>query len=95
MPDILQMVSSNQLTGTFEVELGDRKAILYFLDGQAIHGISGTSSGEEAFYAAFLMANGRFRFKASRDPAPAHTITANTQFLILEALRRIDEQSGQ
>lgn len=94
LSDMLQLVSSNALTGVFGVR-GDPGTIeLYFREGQVFHADGGGLEGEAAFFAAFAMREGRYWFRDSDDLPDATTLAGTTQFLILEALRRIDEESG-
>jgi Domain of unknown function (DUF4388) len=91
LSDMLQLVSSNDLSGEFVVETGDQECHLYFELGRICHASAPGIEGEEAFFAAFGADSGKYWFSESADPPPKKTIDANTQFLILEALRRIDE----
>lgn len=94
LPDLLQMLSSNQLTGVFVAEDARMKVELYFNGGEMYHATAGETVGESALFAAFGFEGGRFYFLESDQLAGERTIQANTQFLILEALRQIDEKQG-
>lgn len=93
LPDLLQMVTSNRWTGVFVVEDGPLECRLYFDEGQACHAEAPGTSGEGAFFAALALEQGEYHFLEG-PPPPDKTITSNTQFLILEALRQIDEAKG-
>jgi hypothetical protein len=58
-----------------------------------VHAEGAGMSGESAFFAAFATTKGRYSFHQTTDITTQKTIDGNTQFLILEALRRIDEES--
>ena len=94
LPDLLQMISSNQLSGIFVAEDAMLKVELFFHRGEMYHAISGETVGESALFAAFSLDGGRFYFLENDQPIAERTIEANTQFLILEALRQVDEKRG-
>jgi hypothetical protein len=94
LPDILQLVSSNDKTGVFRIERDDKKIELFFRGGQLYHARGEEMSGQTAFFAAMAFTAGTFCFSESEDIPEEATIEGNTQFMILEALRQIDEQSN-
>jgi hypothetical protein len=91
LSDMLQLVSSNALTGVFVVENDRLKASLYFEEGRICHASGAGLEGEQAFFTAFGFEQGRYYFRETTQLPEQRTITSNTQFLILEALRQIDE----
>jgi hypothetical protein len=93
LPDLLQMVTSNRWTGVFVATHGAVECRLYFDDGQACHAEAPGETGEGAFFAALALEQGEYSF-IERPPPDERTINSNTQFLILEALRQIDEKKG-
>lgn len=93
LPDLLQMVTSNRWTGVFVATDGAFECRLYFDEGQACHAEAPGTSGEGAFFAALALEQGEYHFLETPLPADK-TISSNTQFLILEALRQIDEAKG-
>jgi hypothetical protein len=95
LSDILQLVSSNGLSGVFRVERGDTGYDLFFREGQIEHAAGSGLSGDSAFFAAFGLRTGRYAFRETTELPSEKTIDGNTQFLILEALRQIDEASGE
>ncbi|RLB48381.1 MAG: hypothetical protein DRJ42_23330 [Deltaproteobacteria bacterium] len=93
LPDLLQMVTSNRWTGVFVLNNETLECRLYFDDGQACHAEAPDVTGEGAFFVALALEEGEYAFMET--PAhPEKTINSNTQFLILEALRQIDEAKG-
>jgi hypothetical protein len=95
LADILQLVSSNEMTGVFTVE-GDGSLVqLYYREGEVFHAESEDVRGESAFFVAMAMESGRFRFVETEELPEERTITSQTQFLVLEALRQIDEARAQ
>jgi hypothetical protein len=95
LPDILQLVSSNNKTGVFCLQQNSQRIELYFDDGTLYHAKTENMVGQNAFFAAMALEGGRFYFIESDDIPSERTIDGNTQFMILEALRQIDEQRNQ
>ncbi len=91
LSDMLQLVSSNDLSGVFVVDSGGSKCHMYFELGRIFHAEAPGMTGDQAFFAAFGADTGRYYFTETDDLPSDRTIDAGTQFLILEALRRIDE----
>jgi hypothetical protein len=91
LSDMLQLVSSNSMTGEFVVQSGASTCVLYFDEGRICHAEGPGLKGEQAFFAAFAFETGRYHFIETAEPPATRTIEAGTQFLILEALRQIDE----
>jgi hypothetical protein len=95
LADLLQLVSSNLMTGVFTVEQDGSQVQMWYREGEIYHAEGGGLSGESAFFAAMAMETGWFSFREIEEPAPNQTINSQTQFLILEALRQIDEARAQ
>jgi hypothetical protein len=95
MADILQLVSSNILSGVFTVDHLETTLKLYFKDGEICHAQGDGLSGESAVFAALALDDGQFYFEETEDLPEERTIENKTQFLILEALRQIDEERAQ
>ncbi len=94
LPDILQMISSNTKTGIFTLENEGRTIELYLRDGEMYHAKTEDMTGQTAFFAAMAMEEGKFYFQETDEVPDDKTIDGNTQFMILEALRQIDEEQG-
>ena len=95
MSDVLQMLASNQKTGRFSLFVGGtlKRFDAFLREGEIVHAIAGEMTGDAAFFA--LMATGQedgyYGFLEEDIAGIPKTIEAKTQFLILDALRRIDE----
>jgi hypothetical protein len=94
LSDMLQLVSSNGLSGRFVVAHAGYRATLWFEQGRVCHAEAPDMVGDEAFFAAFGVETGRYFFEETSDLPANKTISSSTQFLILEALRKIDESRG-
>lgn len=76
--------------GLFLRRPGEEGAI-FFEDGQVVHAATGNLVGEDALYELLGWNEGRFLLKYQ--PAiPARTISKDLNYLILEGVKRIDEQ---
>ena len=95
LSDMLQLVSSNSLSGMFVVENEDGETRLFFEEGKIFHAVAPDLEGELAFFAAFGADHGRYYFTELDDMPEERTINASTQLLILEALRQIDENAAE
>lgn len=95
LADILQLLSSNEMTGVFTVEDRDSRVLLYYREGEVFHAEGEGTAGESAFFAAMAMDSGHFHFDETDKLPEERTINSQTQFLVLEALRQIDEARAQ
>ena len=68
------------------------KCSLYVDEGKICHAENGPMIGEDAFFAAFAAERGRYYFTETTELPADRTVSAGTQFLVLEALRRMDER---
>jgi len=91
LSDMLQLVSGNAMSGVFRVKNGSASIDLFCEEGKICHAAGEGLSGESAVFAAFAFTEGTYAFRRTNELPEEKTITANTQFLILEALRKIDE----
>lgn len=91
LSDMLQLVTSNGLSGVFVIENDLSKCTLYFDEGKICHAENGNMTGEDAFFAAFGAQSGTYHFTESVDMPAERTVSVGTQYLVLEALRRMDE----
>jgi hypothetical protein len=92
LPDLLQLISSNQLSGTFFVTHGKVELRLYFSEGEIVHADGPGVVGESAVFAVMAVDTGTYKFVETTAPPDKRTIQSKTQLLILEGLRRVDEE---
>jgi hypothetical protein len=93
IPDIIQLISSNNKSGILKLSSGQRVIELYMHDGDMYHATTEGMEGHDAFFAAIALEDGMFSFIETDDMLEERSIDEDTQFLILEALRQIDEES--
>jgi CheY-like chemotaxis protein len=86
--DVVEILTKGKKTGA--LRLAGRGDV--FLDGgRVVHAACPPDkSGQEALFALLRVREGEFAFEAGV-PAPTRSIDAATEWLLLEALRRVDE----
>jgi predicted regulator of Ras-like GTPase activity (Roadblock/LC7/MglB family) len=99
LADIIQVKGGNRYSGSLVVEQSGNTGVIYFRDGEIVHAEQANLAGEEAFYAVMGWIGGTFRSEP-KVSTTSRTIDQSLGFLILEALRRMDEaknslQQGQ
>lgn len=90
LADIVQVKGTNRYSGCLVVEHLGHIGMVFFRDGDIIHAEQGELSGEEAFYSIMGWVGGVFRSEPKL-ATTSKTIDQALGFLILEALRRMDE----
>lgn len=91
LTDVIQLKGHNKYTGCITVEYGESKGAIYFADGEIIHALLGAETGEEAIYQIIKWPGGTFNIHPEMI-SNICTIHYRTDFLLLEALRRLDEE---
>lgn len=91
LSDLIQMNCLGRLTNAIFVKNDEQEGIIYFEDGNIIHTEVEHLNGEEAFYEILSWQGGNFSIKKGVK-APEETIVKGWQSLLLEGLRRADEQ---
>jgi predicted regulator of Ras-like GTPase activity (Roadblock/LC7/MglB family) len=71
----------------------DEIGYIYFDEGNIVHSATNNFEGENAFYYILSWQGGEFSIYRNQR-APLETINKGWQSLLLEALRRVDENSG-
>ncbi|GFE62087.1 DUF4388 domain-containing protein [Geobacter sp. AOG2] len=93
LTDVIQLKGHNKYTGCITVEYGEQKGAIYFVDGEIIHAELGAEIGEEAIYRIIKWPGGVFDIHPEMT-SNVCTIHYRTDFLLLEALRRMDEENA-
>lgn len=92
LSDLIQLNCLGRLTIALRVRHGNEQGAIYFKDGNIVHAEKNGLSGEEAFYQIMAWKSGEFT--VNRDvKIPRETISTGWQSLLLEGLRRVDENS--
>jgi len=89
--DILQMGCLGKFTMALVVTQGDQEGIIYIDNGEIVHAEVDGMEGEEAFFTILDWEEGRFVSHSGVLP-PKKTITMPWERLLLEGVRRKDEE---
>ncbi|MBI4773172.1 MAG: DUF4388 domain-containing protein [Deltaproteobacteria bacterium] len=87
--DILQLCCINGLTGTAEIREPSKTGWVYLTEGQIVHAVFGSLSGEKAFYRLVNSSSGDFEFQEGphrNEPS----IQKGWEYLLMEAARISD-----
>lgn len=90
LADIMQVKGGNRYSGCLIVENRNKSGVVYFRDGEIVHAEQADLTGAEAFYTIMGWVGGTFRSEPKLSTT-IRTIDQSVGFLILEALRRMDE----
>ena len=91
LPDMVQVLWHGRKSGSLKIRGAGESGEIHFVDGSVYNALWGTLRGEEAFYAMLKLSDGDFVL----DPkfrAPQAVITASPEALLLEGMRRLDEE---
>ncbi|NTW99202.1 MAG: DUF4388 domain-containing protein, partial [Geobacteraceae bacterium] len=90
LADIIQVKGGNRYSGCLVVDHSGNSGVIFFREGDIVHAEQGSLAGEEAFYTVMGWIGGTFRSEP-KVSTTSRTIDQPIGFLILEALRRMDE----
>jgi response regulator RpfG family c-di-GMP phosphodiesterase len=90
LPDVIQVLSNGRKTGLLRVTSGAVTGEIHFFEGQMANAKFGAHAREEAIYAMLALKDGDFSFDSTFEPTD-RPITASTETLLLEGMRRMDE----
>jgi predicted regulator of Ras-like GTPase activity (Roadblock/LC7/MglB family) len=93
LTDVIQLKGHNRYTGCITVEYDEQKGAIYFVNGEIIHAELGEDTGEEAIYRIIKWPGGTFSIHPEITTTIC-TIHYRTDYLLLEALRRMDEETA-
>lgn len=91
--DLTQIFSLNRRTGILAVKAGDREGQVFFHSGEVVSCQLGTARGEKAFFRMLHWKDGTFRY-SPEDHTVARDISRNSDALLMEGLRQLDEWGG-
>jgi CheY-like chemotaxis protein len=93
LQDVLQMECLSRNSSVLEIKARQVIGLIYIDGGQIIHAEVGERSGEDAFNYLMSLSGGEFNLKPFSEPRQ-RTISAQWEFLIMEAARKRDEDNG-
>jgi CRP-like cAMP-binding protein len=91
--NVLQVLNIGRKTGVLSLKFGDQAGGLYLENGEAVHAWTDHSTGELAFYTLSGWAKATFNFSSSRR-MDERSLRASTMTMLLEAMRRLEENPG-
>jgi response regulator RpfG family c-di-GMP phosphodiesterase len=92
IPDLVQILSHGRKTGRLSLTSGNERGEVHFVGGDIYNAMLGKLRGEEAFFAVLRFKDGSFAL----DPeftAEDRVIQMTSEMLLLEGLRRFDEEN--
>jgi response regulator RpfG family c-di-GMP phosphodiesterase len=90
LAEVVQILGQGRKTGGLRITAGQKVGEVFFLEGLIAHATFQNMRGEEAFYSLMTLADGDFRFTPDVKSGE-RSIQAQTETLLLEAMRRLDE----
>jgi len=91
-PDMVQILWHGRKTCALKIEHEGQKGEVHFQAGQIVHALWADLQGEVAFYKMLALPDGTFRMDPTFEPKQK-TISTSPEGLLLEGMRRLDEQS--
>jgi predicted regulator of Ras-like GTPase activity (Roadblock/LC7/MglB family) len=91
LTDVIQLKGHNKYTGCITVIYDSNEGVIYFADGEIIHAVQGNLTGEDAIYEIIKWPGGNFNIHPEMT-SNVCTIHYRTDFLLMEAVRRLDEE---
>ncbi len=93
LPDMVQVLFHGRKSGNLKIRAREGAGEIHFAEGNVVNALWGELRGEEAFYAMLKLKDGEFGL----DPtftAPARVIDGSSEALLLEGMRRMDEEGA-
>ena len=90
--DLIQINCQDRKSARLEIEHDGDTAAIYIRDGNVVHAVLGDASGEEVLFHILEWEDGTFHLDTGVQ-SPATTITSPWSGLLLEAARRLDEET--
>jgi len=91
LPDVIQILGNGRKSGLLKVSSGTLQGVLMFQDGSIHDARFGDLGGAEAVYGILRLMEGDFALEPNTTPVE-DVIGIPTHHLLLEAMRRIDEE---
>ena len=88
--DLVQSLEMGRKSCLLTMTNGDDKCDVYFSQGQVKHAVYGAVVGDEAVFKVLRWTDGNFQIDFEKS-ATNETVTLNTQGLLMEGLRLLDE----
>jgi uncharacterized repeat protein (TIGR04076 family) len=92
IPELVQTLALNGRTGTLVITDRHGKGEIYFEKGDIFEVTLRDLKGDQAFYELLYWEEGQFQFQPAESLAVPRTMHKDTMQLLMEGLRRIDEE---
>ncbi len=92
--DVIQMECLNRASLVLEVKSPAVRGKIFLRKGELLHAECDGASGEAALQQLLSLAGGEFHHAAYVEP-PMRTLQGSWEFLVMEAMRKRDEASGE
>lgn len=90
--DAIQVLENAKLTGSLTLTNDRQSGRVLFNDGRIVDAETAGKNGEPAFQQIVEITSGSFEFQKSANDHPVHITAASNTNLILDSLRRLDEE---
>jgi len=92
IPDLVQILSHGRKTGLLKLRSGQQAGEIHFVNGDIYNALVDDLFGDEAFFAMLRFKDGTFSLEPGFR-AEARVISMTAEMLLLEGLRRFDEDN--
>ena len=89
--DLLQTIDISRKSGVLRLTQGERSGEVLFSDGSLVHAEFGKLRGEAAIYRFLVWNDGEFNLEFGPVDPEEISVTAPTQGVLMEGMRRLDE----
>jgi hypothetical protein len=93
LTEVIQMECNGRHSSILEIRNNELRGLIYIEVGVVTHAAVGPLAGEQAFYRLLSLKGGEFQVKPFKSP-PQRTIESHWEFLLMDASRASDEETG-
>ena len=93
LTEVIQMECNGRHSSILEIRNNDVRGQIFIEAGVITHAAVGPLTGEQAFYRLLSLRGGEFSVKGFKPP-PQRTIESRWEFLLMDAARASDEETG-
>jgi len=93
LPSIVQINCTERNQALLRIRDSGQEGTMYFAGGEVVHATLGSLVGEEAVYALLTWSDGKFELEMG-SRAPRKSINTGWSGLLLEGMRRLDEEAA-
>jgi len=93
LTEVIQMECNGRHSSILEIRNNELRGQIFIEAGVITHAAVGALAGEQAFYRLLSLKGGEFQVKPFKAP-PQRTIESRWEFLLMDAARATDEETG-